>query len=113
MNTAKRYVLGMALLAATALTANLASAATAEDEPRQAVVSYSDLDLSQANDAHRFYRRLKQAARQVCDNSPQSDLLLLNEYETCMSKAVADAVAQVQSVQVAAIHRADARLSKN
>lgn len=113
MNTAKRYALvGMAMLAA-ALTANLASAQTPSNEPRQAIVKYSDLDLSRPNDAHVLYRRIKQAARAVCDSYPNSDLRLLREYEMCLTNAVNDAVDQVQSVQVAAIHRSDTRLSKN
>jgi UrcA family protein len=99
----------MVLLAA-ALTANLASAATADDGARQAVVKYSDLDLSQPNDARRLYRRIKQAAREVCENNPQSQLELLRRYKECMAKAVNDAVGQVQSTQVAAIHRSDMHL---
>jgi len=110
---AKRYALvGMALLAAS-LTVNLASATTPDDGPKQSVVKFSDLDLSRPQDAHRLYSRIKHAARNVCDNYPSSDLRLLAMYETCMAKAISDAVAQVQSVQVAAIHRADLHLSKN
>jgi UrcA family protein len=110
---AKRYALvAMALLAAS-LTANLASASTPDDGPKQSVVNFSDLDLSRPGDAHRLYSRIKYAARQVCDNNPSSELYLLKLYETCMAKAINDAVAQVQSVQVAAIHQADMRFSRN
>jgi len=110
---AKRYALVAMALLAGALTANLASAATPDNEPKQSVVNFSDLDLSRPQDAHRLYRRIKYAARQVCDNNPSSDLRLLEMYETCMAKAINDAVAQVQSAQVAAIHRADLRFSRN
>ena len=93
----KRPVLvGMAMLA-TALSANLASAADTDEGVRKAVVSYSDLDLSQSADLQRFYRRVKNAARQVCDNSPGSDLALLTEYQACMRKAMSDANSQVKS----------------
>jgi len=77
------------------------------------VVNYSDLDLSRPRDAHRLYSRIKHAARQVCDNYPSSDLHLLKAYETCLTKAINDAVAQVQSVQLAEIQRADMRFSRN
>jgi UrcA family protein len=106
--TANRYaLLGMAMLAA-ALTANLASAATATTEgPKQTVVKYSDLDLSRPQDARRLYGRIKYAAREVCDNNASSDLHLLKIYQTCLRKAVTDAVAQVQSPQLAAVEQAD------
>lgn len=111
--TAKRYAsLAMAVLAAS-LTANFASAATPDDGPKQRVVNFSDLDLSRPQDAHRLYTRIKHAAREVCDNNPSSDLRLIKLYETCLAKAINDAVAQVQSVQVAEIHRADMRFSRN
>jgi UrcA family protein len=110
---ANRYALvAMALLAAS-LTVNVASASTPDDGPKQSVVTFSDLDLSRSQDAHSLYGRIKRAARQVCDNNPSSDLRLLKAYETCMAKAINDAVAQVQSVQVAAIHQADMRFSRN
>jgi UrcA family protein len=111
--TVKRHaLLGIALLAA-ALTANLASAAPGNDEPRRAVVRYSDLDLSQPKDAQRLYRRIKGAAHAVCNNDPELDLGLLKAYKACMTKAVTDAVDQVQSAQVAAIRRSDMHLSRN
>ena len=103
---------GVALLAAS-LTANLASAATPDEGPKQSVVKYSDLDLSRPKDAHRLYSRIKRAARQVCDNNPSSDLRLLKVYESCMARAINDAVEQVQSVKVAEIHQADMRFSRN
>jgi len=111
--TANRYALVATALLAASLTANLASAATPDDGPKQTVVNFSDLDLSRPKDAHRLYSRIKYAARQVCDNNPSSDLRLLKAYETCMAKAINDAVAQVQSMQVAAIHQADTRFSRN
>jgi UrcA family protein len=110
--TATRYALVATALLAASLTANLASAATPDDGPKQSVVNFSDLDLSQPKDARRFYSRVKYAARQVCDNNPSSDLRLLKLYETCLANAINSAVSQVQSVQVAEIHRADLRVSK-
>lgn len=111
---ANRYALiGMALLAA-ALTAHLASAATSDGAaPRQTVVRFADLDLSRPADAHRLYGRIKKAAREVCDIQPSAGVDSLRIYEGCLRKAVTDAVAQVQSSEVAAIERADMRLSKN
>ena len=100
-------LIAMAALGA-ALTANLASATTVDDEARQTVVRYSDLDLSRPQDARRLYARIQGAARAVCENYRSADLQRAQIYRRCMDKAVADAVAKVQSAQVAAI--ADAHI---
>jgi len=102
----KTAIIAMAALAA-ALTANLASATTVDDEARQAVVHYSDLDLSRPEDARRLYTRIRRAAREVCENFRSGDLQRTQIYRQCMDKAVTDAVAKVPSSQVAAIAGAD------
>ncbi len=99
-------VIAMAALA-TASTANLASATTVDDEARQTVVRYSDLDLSRTEDARRLYGRIQAAAREVCENFRSADLRRTQIYRQCMEKAIADAVAKVQSAQVTAIASAD------
>lgn len=105
-STAKPHALiGIATLAAVA-TVNLAAATPEADEPRSAVVRYTDLDLSRPEDARRLYGRIKRAGRAVCDNHPSSDLKRLKEYEDCLKRAVAEAVEKVQSEQVSAIGRA-------
>jgi UrcA family protein len=98
----RRALIAIAALAA-ALTANPGSATTVDDEVRRAVVHYSDLDLSRPEDAHRLYTRLRGAAREVCENLRSADLQSMQIYMQCMYKAVTDAVAKVQSAQVAAI----------
>lgn len=99
-------LIAMAALAA-ALTANLASATTANDGVKQTVVHYSDLDLARPEDARRLYGRIRSAARAVCENFRSADLQRNQVYKQCTDKAVADAVAKVQSPQVAAIAGAD------
>jgi UrcA family protein len=104
---AKRHALiAMAALAA-ALTGSLASATTVDDGANQKVVHYSDLDLSRPEDARRLYTRIRIAARTVCENFRSPDLQLAQIYKQCRDKAVADAVAKVQSAQLAAIADAD------
>jgi len=108
----KTAVIAMAALAA-ALTANLASATTVDDEARQIVVRYSDLDLSRPEDARRLYGRIQSAAREVCENFRSADLQRRQIYRQCMDKAIAGAVTRVQSAQVTAIAGADTQhLSK-
>ncbi len=90
-----------------ALTGNLAAATTVDDEANQTVVRYSDLDLSRPEDARRLYGRIRRAAHAVCEAYQSADLQRAQAYRQCMDKAVADAVAKVQSAQVAAIAEGD------
>jgi UrcA family protein len=99
-------IIAMALLAAT-VSANLASATTVDDEARQTVVRYSDLDLSRPEDARRLYGRIQGAARAVCENFRSDDLQRAQIYKQCLNKAVTDAVAKLQSAQVTAIASAN------
>jgi|SRR6185437_15105805 len=85
---------------AGALTAAQASAGTsAGSDARHLVVRYSDLDLSQPQDAHRLYMRIERAAQLVCDTSAMGDLRLIAEYKSCMKRAVSEAVQMVRATQ--------------
>jgi UrcA family protein len=103
----KSIVIRHALIGIVTLTAmwavNGAVATTQTSEPQRAVVRYTDLDPSRPEDARRLYRRIKRAARAVCDNYPSSDLVRLREYEKCLDHAVTEAMAKVQSEQVRAL----------
>jgi len=98
----KTALIAMAALA-PALTVNLASATTVDDQARQAVVRYSDLDLSRPQDARRLFSRIQGAARAVCENFRSAELQRAQIYRQCMDKAIADALSKVQSAQVTAI----------
>lgn len=90
-----------------ALTGNLASATTVDDEASQTVVHYSDLDLSRPQDARRLYARIRRAAHAVCETYQSADLQRAQAYRQCTDKAMANAIAKVQSAQVAAIAEDD------
>ena len=69
MKSQRHLFIGLVALAG-ALSATLVSAATPENSDlRTLVVRYSDLDLSQPQDAHRLYMRIERAAQLVCDSS--------------------------------------------
>lgn len=102
----KTALIAMAALAA-GLTANVASATTVDDEVRQTVVRYKDLDLARPEDARRLYGRILSAAREVCENFRSADLQRAQIYRRCMDEAITNAVAKVQSAQVTAIASAD------
>jgi UrcA family protein len=102
----KSALIAMAALATT-LTANLASATTIDDGVRQTLVHYSDLDLARTEDARRLYGRILRAASAVCDTFRSPDLQRAQIYRECRDKAVASAVAKLQSPQVTAIASSD------
>lgn len=99
----KRHALIAITALAAALTGHPASATTVDDEANQAVVHYSDLDLSRPEGARRLYGRIQRAAHQVCEAYRSADLQGILAYRQCMQKAVADAVTKLQSAQVTAI----------
>ena len=68
-------------------------------------VSYAGLDLSSEAGAAILYRRLKVAARQVCESLNERQLTQHARWAACYEKALTDAVAQVNQPQVTALHR--------
>ena len=105
-NIAKRCALiGIATLAA-GLAVNQASAAPWDDAPPSVVVRYSDLNLSQPQDARTLYARIQTAARVACGDISSADLARFGQYHNCVDHAVTNAVAAVSARQVTEIHEA-------
>lgn len=83
-----------------------AFANAAGDEVPRLTVSYADLDLTRAEGAQTLYRRLRSAARQVCDAG--YDMRALAErarYRACVEKAVEEAVRTIDRDVLTALHR--------
>ncbi|HEY2595061.1 MAG TPA: UrcA family protein [Chloroflexota bacterium] len=79
---------------------SLAGAASAEpaasDQPRQAVVTYADLNLASAAGVEDLKRRINLAAREVCGPEPDIRQLEVSQtYETCVGRARAQAAQQI------------------
>lgn len=91
---------------ATGLTVDHASAASAYDEPKNVVVRYSDLNLSQPQDASTLYNRIQRAARVACENGEAESLARLQRFHKCIDQAVTNAVAKVSSQQLTEIYEA-------
>jgi UrcA family protein len=69
------------------------------------VVNYSDLDLNRDEGTQTLYARLKSAARQVCGGQPLLIELERNSrFEACYDKTLDDAVGQVKSRSLQALH---------
>jgi len=103
------FVSRFALIGTTAIALGMgvgnASAASSSDPIPTLVVHYQDLDLSQPRDAQRLYRRIKTAARLVCEHSLPSLRGAAMEH-ACIDQAVTEAVGQVGSARVTQIHEA-------
>jgi UrcA family protein len=103
---AKHCALLATVTLATGLTVNHASAASAYEEPRNVVVRFSDLNLSQPQDAATLYHRIQRAAREACENDAAGSLARLQQFHECVDQAVTNAVAKVSSQQLTVIHEA-------
>ena len=68
------------------------------------VVRYGDLNLATEAGARTLYRRLSFAAQEVCPVQDSRSLALWSENRTCRADAIARAVHEVNSTQLAALH---------
>jgi UrcA family protein len=69
-----------------------------EETPRQAAVSYADLNLSTGEGQAILVARINRAAETVCGPEPDSrDLKRLPAYRQCMKQSVETAVAAIPS----------------
>jgi UrcA family protein len=93
------------LLVAFAGFAKAGGAAAAE--PPAALskkVSYADLNLDSQEGAHVLYTRLRYAAEEVCEPFDGRELSRRSVWRTCVSNALASAVAQINKPKVTALH---------
>ena len=86
----------LATICIPALLATAEAADVAGDTP-QVVVRYADLTLSRQADVATLYRRIERAANRVCDAPEPRDLARAAAAKPCIARAVADAVAQINS----------------
>jgi UrcA family protein len=77
------------------------------------VVHYQDLDLSQPRDAQRLYERIHTAAQLVCEEPLLPSVATRAAHQTCIERAVTQAVGQVGSVQLTRIHAAATQREAN
>ncbi len=69
--------------------------------PSQAIVKFADLDISTPQGASALYGRIHSAAVKVCP--PSSDNVA---NQTCLQKAIADAVMKVNRAELSAVYEA-------
>jgi UrcA family protein len=87
----------------------LAAARLPEDTAPTRIVSFRDLDLTRIDGVTMLYRRIRQAARQVCTPSQTPDLAYAELMQRCEENAIAQAVADVNSPLLTSYHQERAR----
>jgi UrcA family protein len=99
-----------ALLASAPTYAADAKAKDASNVPTR-TVSADDLDLAIPTDVQTLYRRVQDAARDVCDESARKGGMerraLLSWRERCYSSAIARAIENAGDQRLTALHRAE------
>jgi UrcA family protein len=71
------------IIAATLLAAPIATEASAEPVERTRIVSYADLDLTQASHIRRLDGRIGRAIAEVCGTASDTDLAGRNAVRRC------------------------------
>jgi UrcA family protein len=84
-------------LALYALSPSGLAAAPPDATVRQEIVRFADLDLTRPATAQELYRRIKHAARNVCDAISFGDSPIAMLDRSCIDQATARAVADINS----------------
>jgi UrcA family protein len=99
MNTSIRtriYTAISCLMSTAALCTALSTTAEAQDVPHK-TVKFNDLDITTPDGAKVLYKRIRAAARDVCDVSTGNDPILRTANKVCIEKAVDRAVKGVNA----------------
>jgi UrcA family protein len=108
-SASNRYRIGrIAVLTASLLAGafGVAHAAAPLDEVPTVVVHYGDLDLSTQDGARALYKRISYAAAKVCPSEDSRDLARYAHAQACREEAIARAVREINSPQLAALRDA-------
>ncbi len=115
-----RLLSRLALLAGLCTAAPLFPGVVSAAEPARSVtVHYGDLNLQTEAGVRTLYTRLQAAARQVCPSESAAPLAAGMNWRACRTAALGDAVGDVGSAALAALHesrsggRAPARVAAN
>ena len=92
-----------------AVTASVANAAPVAVDAPTISISYADLNLATEQGTVALYRRIVNAAHQVCDTSSGPSARLAAQAQRCVDEAVARAVNEVQSPKLAELQAAHTR----
>lgn len=97
-------ILTTAIAAVLATSAGSAFASNAADSKTvNTIVRYSDLNLTNPEGAKAMLKRIKHAARQVCEPAPE-DALEYPDWRNCVAKATDGAVSRLNAPMVTAAY---------
>lgn len=74
-----------------------------EQSPPTKTVRFADLNIQTADGAKALYGRIRAAARDVCDRSVGGDPILSQARQSCVNKAIDDAVKKINAPQLNAL----------
>jgi len=81
-----------------------ASAASPDSGVPTVVVKYSEQSLATDGGVNDLYRRITNAAKQVCPTASIRDLSAIRQVEECRDQAVARAIRQIDNSRLAALY---------
>jgi UrcA family protein len=99
MNTSIRIKIYTAIscfMSTAALCSAVSTTAEAEDVPHK-TVKFNDLDITKPEGAKVLYKRIRAAARQVCEVSTGTDPIMGLATKGCIEKAIDRAVRDVNA----------------
>jgi len=99
-------LLSTAIFGAIALSWGTMSIAADESDAPQAVVKFGDLNVANPQGAAALYRRIWSAAITVCRPQDDGSLASRGRMQTCIHKAIADAVTKVDRAELFAVYDA-------
>ena len=86
------------------LAAGTANAASPDSNLPTIVVKYSEQTLATDEGLHTLYRRITNAAKQVCPDASSRDLSRQVKSAQCQNQAIARAIRQIDNSSLAALH---------
>jgi UrcA family protein len=102
-------LISTAILGAVALSWGTLSFAGNDSEVPQTVVKFGDLNLSNPQGATALYHRIWRAAGIVCRPLIEGSLSSRNQAQTCVHKAIADAVTKINRAELFAVYNAQSQ----
>jgi UrcA family protein len=95
---------GTAALVSAAALGSTAALAHEPTDPPSLHVHYAQSDLQDSASAEALYRRIKHAARIVCEQPSPQEVEHYRLYKACYERAVDTAVANVGATTLTAVH---------
>lgn len=105
MSLSKRCVIAIATCSVAALSGAAVAADRSDDVPT-VTVSYADLNLDLTEGAATLYRRIRAGAGDVCKSLESREPARQMQWQRCIHKATAEAVAKVDKPVLTTYYRA-------